>query len=181
MRRRILRAVVTMCAAGAVVGAGTHGERWFRDITQKAGIQHRHSNRSFHNPYAKIMAGYTALGASVAVADFDGDGYDDLFMTDSAETGKNHLYRNNHNLTFSDMAAEAGLADGNSPQNASAAALWFNFNNDGRPDLFVVRFGQSQLYQNLGGCKFREVTLQAGLIRYMNAITAIAFDYDHDG
>ena len=56
-----------------------------------------------------------------------------------------------------------------------------DFNNDGRPDLFVVRFGHSQLYQNLGNGKFRNITKQAGLDRYMNAITAVAFDYDHDG
>jgi hypothetical protein len=127
------------------------------------------------------MAGYTALGASAAVADFDGDGYDDVFMTDSAANGKNRLYRNNHNLTFTDIAEQAGVANGNDVQNASAAALWLDFNNDGRPDLFVVRFGHSQLFENLGNSKFREVTKQAGLDRYMNAITAIAFDYDHDG
>ena len=85
------------------------------------------------------MAGYTALGASAAVADFDGDGFDDLFVTDSAAAGKNHLYRNNGDFTFTDVAAAAGVADGNDAANASADALWFDYNNDGRPDLFVVR------------------------------------------
>ena len=60
-----------------------------------AGISARHSNRVFDNPYAKIMAGYTALGASASVADYDGDGYDDVFVTDSKLGGKNHLYHNN--------------------------------------------------------------------------------------
>ncbi|MEO7648843.1 MAG: CRTAC1 family protein, partial [Bryobacteraceae bacterium] len=59
--------------------------------------------------------------------------------------------------------------------------LWLDFNNDGRPDLYVVRFGQNQLFENLGGSKFREVTAKAGLVGYKNAITAIAFDYDRDG
>ena len=82
-------------------------------------------------------------GASAAVADFDGDGFDDLFVTDSAVDGKNHLYRNNGNLTFTDVAAEAGVANGNDAANASADSLWFDYDNDGRPDLLVVRFGQT--------------------------------------
>jgi hypothetical protein len=181
MNRTFWSGALCLTAAGALLLAGSDRERWFRDITHQAGIRHKHTNRTFHNPYAKIMAGYTALGASVAIADFDGDGYDDAFMTDSAEDGRNHLYHNNHNLTFTDIASEAGVAQGNDAQNASAAALWLDYNNDSRPDLFVVRFGHSQLFENLGGSKFKNVTKQSGLDRYMNAITAIAFDYDHDG
>ena len=152
----------------------------FEDITAKAGVAHKHTNRSFRNPYAHIMEGYTALGAAAAVADFNGDGFEDIFVTDSKDGGKNHLYRNNGDLTFTDVAAQAGVADGNDAENASADALWFDFNNDGRPDLFVVRFGHSRLFENLGGGKFRDVTARAGLGRYSNAITAVAFDYDGD-
>src|SRR5262249_19121866 len=154
---------------------------WFRDVTQAAGIHSRHHNRKFENPYAEVMQGYTAFGAAVAVADYDGDGYEDIFVTDSCGTCRNHLYHNNGNFTFTDVAEEAGVAQGYDDENASTAALWFDFNNDGKPDLFVVRFGHSILYQNLGNGKFRDVTHAAGLDRYMNAITAIAFDYDHDG
>jgi hypothetical protein len=178
------RSFAVLCAGGfcgLALVAGTAAEPWFEEITHKAGIFAKHSNRVFDNPYAKIMAGYTALGASVAVADFDGDGFDDVYITDSSDDGKNHLYRNNHDLTFTDVGESAGIANGNDSRNASAAALWFDFNNDGRPDLLVVRFGHNQLFENLGGGKFEEVTKKAGLDRYMNAITAIAFDYDHDG
>jgi hypothetical protein len=156
-------------------------DRWFSEVTHLAGIYHRHSNRVFDNPYAKIMAGYTALGASVAVADFDRDGFDDFFITDSSVTGKNRLYRNQHNFTFTDVAEAAGVADGNDKENASAAALWLDFNNDGWPDLLLIRFGHNQLFQNLGNGRFKDVTRQAGLDCYMNSITATAFDYDHDG
>jgi len=176
MRRNLSLALVAAAVLVANGGAG----RWFADVTGQAGIRHKHTNRAFENPYAHIMAGYTALGASGAVADFDGDGWEDIFATDSQKSGKNRLYRNNGNLTFTDVAREAGVAEGNDDRNASSDALWFDYNGDGRPDLFVIRFGQSLLYENLGNGKFRDVTRQAGLTRYANSITAIAFDYDLD-
>ena len=73
------------------------------------------------------------------------------------------------------------MANGNDDINASSDALWFDSTNSGRPDLFVVRFGHCLFYRNLGNGKFREMSKAAGLDRYSNAITAIAFDYDHDG
>jgi hypothetical protein len=176
-----LFAAAAVCAVISIARWGPAVQAGFDDITAKAGVAKAHHNRRFDNQYAQIMAGYTALGASAAIADYDGDGFDDLFVTDSAADGRNHLYHNNGNLTFTDVAAQAGIGSGNDPHNASADALWFDFNNDGRPDLFVVRFGHSELYENLGDGKFREISKAAGLDRYINAITAIAFDYDHDG
>ena len=82
--------IAVACLAG---GSTVPGERWFEDVTQRAGVARKHTNRSFKNPYAHIMAGYTALGASAAVADYDGDGFDDVFVTDSKEDGKNRLLR----------------------------------------------------------------------------------------
>lgn len=180
---RKLGACALLLFAGTAVRvvSGDSGGRFFEDITQKAGVSKKHTNRSFKNPYSNIMAGYTALGASVAVADYDGDGFEDLYVTDSKEDGKNHLYHNNGDLTFTDVAVEAGVAEGNDAENASADCLWFDYDNDGRPDLLVVRFGHNQLYKNLGRGKFKDVTKEAGIYRYANAITAIAFDYDHDG
>ena len=180
MNRRL--ALLLPCAAClGLLAAGTTGDRWFEELTHQAGFLHPHTNRVFKNQYANIMAGYTSLGASVAVADYDGDGYDDVFLTDSSATGKNRLYRNNHNLTFTDVGDAAGVSNGNDDQDATAAALWFDFNNDGRPDLFVSRFGHSQLFQNLGGGKFKDISKSAGIDGYHNAIKALAFDYDRDG
>src|SRR5262249_26520555 len=173
-----VKAPLALVVAAVIAGTVSPG---FEDIPDKAGVSAAHHNRKFDNPHAHIMAGYTALGASASAADYDGDGYDDLFVTDSSADGRNHLYHNNHNLTFTDVTAKAGIDTGNDPSNASADSLWLDFNNDGRPDLFVVRFGHSQLYQNLGNGKFKDVTKAAGLDRYLNAITAIAFDYDRDG
>jgi hypothetical protein len=76
----------------------------------------------------------------------------------------------------------AGVAKGNDETNASADALWFDYNNDGRLDLLVVRFGHSQLFENVGDGTFKDVSAPAGLHRqYLNSIVAIAFDYDRDG
>src|SRR6266852_7210907 len=179
--RKAGAAVLLIAVACLGGGASVVGDRWFEDATRRAGVAYKHTNRTFKNPYAHIMAGYTALGASASVADYDGDGFDDIFVTDSQETGKNRLYHNNGNFTFTDVAEKSGLANGNDSENASADSLWLDFNNDGRPDLLVVRFGQNQLFENLGGGKFRDVTRKAGLMGYKIAITAIAFDYDHDG
>ncbi len=180
MIRVILLCLLLATAALASAEIDTKG-RWFEDLTLKAGLTNKHTNRVFKNPYAHIMAGYTALGAAVAVGDYDRDGYEDLFMTDSKEGGKNHLYRNNGDLTFTDVASEAGVADGNDAEDASADALWFDYNNDGWLDLLVIRFGHNQLFKNLGNGRFEDVTKSSGIDRYMNAITAVAFDYDHDG
>jgi len=171
--------LLAVLAAAASLAAGAP-ETWFEDVTERAGVARKHSNRVFENPYAEIMSGYTALGAAAAVADYDGDGFEDLFVTDSAETGTNLLYHNNGDFTFSEVGAAAGVAGGNDPSNASADALWLDYDNDGRPDLFVACFGHNQLFHNEGS-RFREVTAQAGLVRYANAITAVAFDYDRDG
>jgi len=174
-------ALVAPLGAQAPATPAQKVEPGFDDITVKAGVSVAHHNRAFENQYAHIMSGYTALGASAAAADFDGDGFDDLFVTDSAIDGRNHLYRNNHNLTFTDVASKAGIASGNDANNASADSLWFDYDNDGRPDLFIARFGHSLLYHNLGNGRFADVTHAAGLGDYTNAITSVAFDYDRDG
>ena len=175
-------------ASAAQAGAWPTGG--FEDVAEPAGVAVPHETRTFDNPYAEIMAGYTALGAAAAVADFDGDGWEDLFVTDSAEGGRNRLWRNLYGetgeLRFEDVAEKAGVAAGNDERNASADALWFDYDGDGRPDLFVVRFGASILYRNLGPgsdgqVRFEDVTERAGLGARANAITAVAFDYDLDG
>ena len=143
-------------ATGALPGWSGDGTSFFQDVTESAGVYRKHSNRSFDNPYAHIMEGYTALGASAAVADYNLDGYEDIFVTNSATGAQNRLYRNNGDLTFTDVAAEAGLARGNDEANASADSLWFDYNEDGYPDLLVVRFGTNQLFENSGDGTFKE-------------------------
>lgn len=172
----VVGCALSVCAQEAPASA------WFSEVAEKSGIDFKHTNRSFKNVYGHIMEGYTALGAAVAVADFNGDGFDDLFLTDSQENGKNKLYRNNGDFTFTEVGEKAGVSEGNDAVNASANALWFDYNNDRRPDLLVVRFGRNLLYENQGNGTFKEVSDKAGLNRqYSNCIAAIAFDCDLDG
>ncbi len=170
----------TLLSATLALGSPA-AESWFEDLTAPAGVDRTHRTRSFKNPYAQIMEGYTALGASAAVADYNGDGFEDVFFTLSNEEGKNLLYRSNGDFTFTEVAEEAGVADGNDAANASANSLWFDFDNDSDPDLLVVRFGQNLLYRNRGDGTFEDITAAAGLERYLNCIVAVAFDYDLDG
>jgi hypothetical protein len=124
---------------------------------------------------------FTSGGASVAVGDYDGDGLDDLFVTDSATGKPNHLFHNNGNMTFTDVAVAAGVAGGNDPGTIVSDALWFDYDNDGREDLLVARFGTPILYHNEGHGKFKDVTKTSGLNKFGNTIAVIAFDYDNDG
>ncbi|MGH9542337.1 MAG: CRTAC1 family protein [Terriglobales bacterium] len=88
----------------------------FTDITEKAGL-----------------TGGETFGEGVAVGDYDGDGWPDLYVT---AYGHNILYHNNGDGTFTDVTAKAGLSD----PNWSTSAVWFDYDNDGRLDLFVCSF-----------------------------------------
>jgi hypothetical protein len=178
---QLLSLTLLASAAAADAAVAAPAAPWFEERTELAGVARPHTNRSFDNPYAHIMEGYTALGAAVAVADYDGDGWEDLFVTDSREAGRNLLYRNRGDFTFEEVGVAAGVAAGNDAANASADALWFDREGDGDPDLLVVRFGQSLLYDNRSDGTFRDVTREAGLAGYRNSITALAFDHDGDG
>ena len=87
----------------------------FTDVTETAGV---------------ASGGY---GQGVAVGDYDGDGFPDIYLT---QYGKSVLYHNNGDGTFTDATEKAGVA---APGWASSA-VWFDYDNDGRLDLFVCRF-----------------------------------------
>ena len=123
-----------------------------------------------------------ALGASVSVADCDGDGWMDLYFTSSRFGEPNGLFRNRGDGTFEAIDEGVGVAGMNSrPLGASMGSVWGDFDNDGHEDLLVYRYGKLTLLRNLGGCRFEDVTEQAGLDRWMNSNGAIWFDYDRDG
>jgi hypothetical protein len=87
----------------------------FSDVTEKAGV-----------------AG-NGYGQGVAVGDYDGDGFPDLYVT---QYGKSILYHNNKDGTFSDVTEKAGVA----APGWSSSAVWFDYDNDGKLDLFVCQF-----------------------------------------
>jgi len=161
----------------------------FEEVSEAAGVAFVHSTRSFGERHkAQVLEMFTEGGAAVAVGDFDGDGFEDLFLTDSGEGRSNHLMRNLYGetgeLRFAEVTAEAGVGGGNDPRSIVSDALWLDFDDDGRLDLLVARFGTPLLYRNIGGgerVRFEEVSKAVGLTKFGNTIAAIAFDYDGDG
>ena len=128
------------------------------------------------------MEQVASMGAAVSVVDFDRDGWDDLYITNSGEGTKNALYRNMHDGTFRDVASEVGLDGMNSREaGVSMGAVWGDYDNDGYEDVLVYKWGKPELYHNDGGKHFTRVTEQAGLPAWVNANTALWFDYDNDG
>jgi hypothetical protein len=122
------------------------------------------------------------MGAAVAVADFNRDGWQDFYVTSSGEGSLNHLYRNNRDGTFTDVAAGVGVADVNGVgTGVSMGAVWGDYDNDGYEDLFLYKWGRPELFHNDAGAGFTRVTDGAGLPPRVNANTAVWFDYDRDG
>ena len=153
-----------------------------RDETRAAGITFLHRRPTFDAKIANVEPHVAALGAAVAVGDFDGDGWPDLYFTNSRFGAPNALYRNKHDGTFEDVAAAAGVADLNRPgEGVSMGSVWGDFDNDGREDLLVYRYGYLALYRNVDGTHFQDMTEPAGLHRWVNSNGAIWLDYDRDG
>jgi tetratricopeptide (TPR) repeat protein len=118
-----------------------------------------------------------ALGGVTTPFDFDGDDDLDIFY---ASPVAQRLYRNDEGK-FSDMTAQAG-ALGAKLSSVSTGAVAGDYDNDGRPDLFVVGDGTLTLYHNDGGGRFSDATTAAALPRYPYLASSVAFaDVDHDG
>jgi enediyne biosynthesis protein E4 len=167
--------------AGVWAVEGIEAKIRFTEMSAKAGIQMMHHTRHFNGKTADVLRMFTSGGSSAAAGDYDGDGLEDLFVTDSDNGKLNHLFHNNGNGTFTDVAGAAGVAKGNDPDTIVADALWFDYDNDGRQDLLVARFGTPLLYHNEGNGKFKDVSAQSGLNKFGNTIAVVAFDYDSDG
>jgi hypothetical protein len=150
------------------------------ESSKQRGVTFVHEGPTFDSRLDHIMPQVTSTGAAVAVADFDRDGWQDFYVTNSREGSLNRLYRNKGDGTFEDVAPSVGLADLNRRETGvSMGAVWGDYDNDGWEDLFLYRYGQPQLFRNDGGRAF--VPTGTGLPRRVNANSATWLDYDRDG
>jgi hypothetical protein len=127
-----------------------------------------------------------ATGSGVALFDFDGDGWQDVYLVNGStfaalrgevEAPSAALFRNNRDGTFAEVTAAAGVANRAWGQGACVG----DFDNDGRPDLYVTNFGPNRLYHNEDGGRFADVAARAG-VALGSWSTGCAFgDYDGDG
>jgi len=152
-------------------------------VNAQAGIDFRHRCAEVDHRVENIAPQIAMMGgASVAVVDFDRDGWDDLYFTNSAFGSQNALYRNLHNGKFENVAAEMGVADVNKKgMGASMGSVWADYDNDGYEDLLIYKWGRPQLFHNEGGKKFVDVTQGSGLPDWVNAYSAIWLDFNNDG
>jgi enediyne biosynthesis protein E4 len=124
------------------------------------------------------------MGGGVAMGDFDGDGFLDLFFTGSVANGNKPeagpcgvLYRNRGDGTFEDVTARSGIRSCGWKMGAS----WVDLDGEGRLDLVVTGVGRTEIWKNLGSGMFREVSGERGLAAPGYAVGLAAGDVNGDG
>lgn len=162
-------------------GQGWHSssgrELGFRDVLSKSGIDFRMSFLPYEQGETFKVNLYDH-GCGVAVADYDGDGHDDVLFLN--QLGANGLYRNRGDGTFENVTDQAGplaLDD-----RICVGAAFGDYDNDGDQDLYITSTrGGNVLLQNQGGGHFANLTDQAGVALVAHSQTPAFFDYDNDG
>ena len=145
-----------------------NGDGTFTDVSQQSHISQ-----------------YVGKGMGVAFADYDNDGFTDIFV--SNDTFPNFLLHNNGDGTFTDVALLAGVAYNDNGKTVAGMGTDFrDIDNDGRPDIFhAAMFGDTfPLYRNAGNGEFEDVTGKTGIAAMTNRLTAWGagiFDFDNDG
>lgn len=166
-------------------------------------LYHNNQNGTFTDVTKEAGLAVEMYGLGCAVADYDNDGFDDVYITC---LGPNHLFRNLGSGKFQDVTAKAGVGD----PGFSTSAIWFDYDKDGKLDLFVCNYvewsidkdlyctldgknksyctpesykGQSStLYHNKGDGRFENSTERAGLQEPTGKSLGVAMiDYDNDG
>lgn len=154
---------------------------YFEEVAKKSGVDFVHTAPRLDAKLDHIMPQIASMGAGVSIVDFDRDGWQDIYATNSGEGSFNALYRNNQDGTFTDVAKELNVADVNQKETGvSTGAVWGDYDNDGFEDLFVYKWGKPELFHNDAGKNFTRVT-DAAFPEWINANTALWFDYDRDG
>ncbi len=152
-----------------------------RDISHQAGVAVTHQKVLLDHKLDNIMPWMASVGAAVSAADYNNDGFIDVFVSSSGHNTACHLFRNNGDGTFTDVAAQAGVADLNR-EGGVMDAVWGDFDNDGWPDLYVVKWSApNQLFRNNRDGTFTDITGSSGTGYRGNGNAAIWFDYNEDG
>jgi enediyne biosynthesis protein E4 len=159
----------------------------FEEIAAKAGLNFITQNSPTPNKNQ-----IETMVAGVALLDYDGDGYLDVYLVSGAAIPSlqkespahwNRLFHNNHDGTFTDVTAKAGVAGSGYGMGVAVG----DYDNDGRPDLFLANVTGNQLFHNNGDGTFTDVTEKAGLSgakldgTKMWSAGAGWFDYNNDG
>jgi hypothetical protein len=167
--------------------ANAEGPIRFEEIAQRAGLKYITATGNTENKNQP-----QTMVAGVALFDYDGDGYLDVYLVGGGaipslqkETPAywNRLFHNNHDGTFTDVTEKAGLAGAGY---GSGVAIG-DYDNDGRPDVFLANVTGNQLFHNNGDGTFTDVTAKAGLGgallngKKMWSAGAGWFDYNNDG
>lgn len=135
----------------------------FEDRAEEVGLDFR-----FVNSYSPQVGRriFEAMGAGVAVLDYDRDGWPDLYFpqgnaspTDTSQGPSDRLYRNDHGERFVDVTSLAGIHETSYSQGVAAG----DYDNDGFPDVYVANLGRNRLYRNNGDGTFTDATDEAGL------------------
>jgi enediyne biosynthesis protein E4 len=187
IRRAFSRKALMICLPLLALQSADFGRIAFEEIAARAGVRFTTNSSptpSRHQP--ETMPG------GVALFDYDGDGYLDIYFVNGAEMPslvkrtpqyRNRLYRNNGNLSFTDVTDKSGL--GGAGYGIGVAVG--DYDNDGRPDLFVTTVRGNQLFHNNGDGTFTDTTAKAGVegglynTKRMWSIAAAWVDYNNDG
>ncbi len=147
-----------------LVNGSTYDAMSGKSTVPKAALFHNNHDGTFTNVAEKAGVTNDRWGTGVAIADFDNDGWPDIYVSNF---GKNRLYHNNHDGTFTDVAEKAGVMLGN----WSTGATWGDYDGDGRLDLFVPGYLHYDLANppapgtkavNFSQCQFRGVNVMCG-------------------
>jgi hypothetical protein len=187
--RALLSFVVATLVVGWLVSKGAVAPSvLFEDVAASAGVTFRHQKSATSRKYL-----IESVTGGVAMLDYDGDGWLDLYFVNGAElkdpmkAGQvpdksaprfwNRLYRNRRNGTFEDVTEKSGVRG----QGYGMGAAVGDFDGDGRPDLYVTNFGRNILYHNKGDGTFEDVTDRAGVAGGGWSASAAWVDFDGDG
>ena len=152
----------------------------FQERAQTAGCANTHSMVRLADVFENIMPWLSSVGAAAAAGDYDGDGFADLYVTNSGRGDNNRLLRNRGDGTFEDVTDYSGVGCGN-PEGGSMHAIWGDVDNDGDLDLYVVKWAEpNQLFRNDGG-RFEDVSSEAGVDYWGYGNGATFLDFDRDG